>query len=102
MQTGHPSAQAGLKSLDEEQKKAFDQFVFDAGAIWLEIKDELDAVIESLGDDFSHEDPRNWDGQDWQAFYARIEDHPFEELLTKYAKGENNMPLIWEEIERRL
>ena len=102
MQSGHPSAEVGLKSLDEEQKKLFDQFVFDAGALFLELKDELDQAIDCLGDDFSDSDPRNWNGVDWQAFYARIEGHPYEEILTKYAKGENNMALIWEEIERLL
>ena len=101
-QSGHPSAEVGLKSLDEEQKKLFDQFVFDAGALFIELKDELDQAIECLGDDFSHEDPRNWTEDDWNTFYGRVEGHPYEEILTKYAKGENNMALIWEEIERLL
>jgi hypothetical protein len=102
LQTGHPSAQVGLKSLTEEQKTLFDQFMFDAGAIFLEVKEELDQAIDALGDDFSDPDPRNWDGQDWQAFHARIEGHRYEEILTKYAKGENNMDLIWGEIASRL
>lgn len=103
MQSDHPSADVALKSLSKEQKKLFfDKFMFDAGAVFLEIKDELDAAIEDLGDDFSSEDPRNWDGQDWQAFYARIEGHQYERILSKYANGENSMHLIWREIEDRL
>lgn len=102
MQTGHPSGPTGLKSLDEEQKALFDQFVFDAGAIWLEIKDELDAAIEGLGDGFSDSDPRKWEPLDWWEFYAGVEDHPLKEILVKYAKGENNMDLIWRELEARL
>ena len=102
MQAGHPSAEVGLKSLDEEQKPLFDQFVFDAGAIFLEIKDELDEAIEGLGDNFSDEDPRKWTALDWWEFYAGIEDHPLKEILIKYAKGENNLVLIWKELENRL
>lgn len=101
-QAGHPSAEVGLKSLSEEQRQQFAQFQVDAGNAFLEIKDELDAVVDSLGDDFSSTDPRHWTGVDWQAFYARIADHPYEEILTKYAKGENNISLIWELIESRL
>lgn len=102
MQSGHPSVNVGLKSLDEEQKKQFDQFVFDAGAIWLEIKDELDAAIEGLGDGFSDPDPRKWGPLDWWEFNAGVEDHPLKEILVKYAKGENNLPEIWKELEARL
>ena len=101
-QSGHPSAEVGLKSLDEEQKKLFDQFVFDAGAIFLEIRDELDAVIDGLGDDFTDSDPRNWTGVDWQAFRAGIEGHRYEEILSLYAEGKPNIHLLWGEIESRL
>lgn len=101
-QSGHPSAEVGINSLNEEQKAQFAQFQVDAGNIFLELKDELDEAIESLGDDFSDPDPRKWDKFDWIKFEARVKGHNFEEILTKYANGENNMPLIWEEIERRL
>lgn len=102
MQTNHPSAQVGLKSLDEHQKKLFDQFVFDAGAIFLEVKDELDEAVAGLGDNFSDPDPRKWDALDWWEFYAGIEDHPHKEILIKFAKDEPNLDLIWKEIENRL
>lgn len=102
MQTGHPSAQVGLKALTEEQKTLFDQFMFDAGAIFLEVKDELDQAIDALGDDFSDPDPRKWDDGDWVEFFCRVDGHEYEEILTKYAKGENNMDLIWGEIQSRL
>ena len=102
MQGGHPSGAVGLKSLDEGDKKLFDKFVFDAGAIWLEIKDELDEAIESLGDGFSDPDPRKWEPLDWWEFNAGIEDHPLAEILKLYAEGKQNMHLIWEEIEKRL
>jgi hypothetical protein len=102
LQTGHPSGLTGLKSLDEEQKKQWDQFIYDAGAIWLEIKDELDEAIESLGDGFSDSDPRKWEPLDWWEFYAGVEDHPLKEILIKYAKGESNLDLIWEELSNRL
>jgi hypothetical protein len=102
MQTGHPSAQVGLKALTEEQKALFDQFMFDAGAIFLEVKDELDQAIDALGDDFSDPDPRKWDRRDWISFETRVKGHNYEEILTKYAKGENNMDLIWGEIASRL
>lgn len=101
-QAGHPSADVGLKSLSGEQQAQFAQFQVDAGNAFLEIKDELDEAIDALGDDFSDPDPRKWTALDWWEFYAGVEDHPYKEILTKYAKGENNMPLIWEEIERRL
>ena len=101
-QSGHPSAEVGLKSLNTEDKALFDQFVFDAGAVFIELKDELDEAIEGLGDGFSDPDPRKWTALDWWEFYAGIEDHPHKEILTKYAKGENNMDLIWEELSNRL
>lgn len=101
-QAGHPSADVGLKSLSPEQQDQFAQFQVDVGNAFLEVKDELDEAIEGLGDDFSSTDPRSWTGVDWQAFYARIEGHHYEEILTKYAKGENNMDLIWGEIASRL
>lgn len=101
-QAGHPSADVGLKSLSEEQQAQFAQFQVDAGNAFLEIKDELDSAIEYLGDDFSDTDPRNWTGDDWDTFYEGIEGHRYEEILTKYAKGENNMDLIWGEIASRL
>lgn len=102
MQTSHPSADIGLKSLDEEQREQFDQFVKDAGNAFLEIKDELDVAIGELGDDFSHMDPRNWDGVDWEAFYRRVSGHKYEMILRLYAEGKPNIHLIWKEIENRL
>jgi hypothetical protein len=102
MQSGHPSAHVGLKSLSTEDKALFDQFIFDAGALFIELKDELDQEIEGLGDDFSHEDPRFWTEDDWNTFHGRVEGHDYEEILTKYAKGENNLDLMWEEIGKRL
>lgn len=101
-QSGHPSAEVGLKSLSEEQRQQFAQFQVDAGNAFLEIKDELDRAIGELGDVFSSEDPRKWTADDWWEFNAGVRDHPYEEILTKYAKGENNMSLIWGEIESRL
>lgn len=101
-QAGHPSAEVGMNSLNEEQKAQFAQFQVDAGNVFLELKDELDAAVESLGDGFSDADPRKWTAEDWWEFYAGVEDHPFAEILTKYAKGENNMDLIWRELEARL
>ena len=102
MQSEHPTAKAQYDSLTEVMRVDFDNFVFDAGAIFLEIKDELDEAIEGLGDNFSDEDPRKWNALDWWEFYAGIEDHPLKEILIKYAKGENNLPLIWKELEARL
>lgn len=101
-QAGHPSAVVGLNSLSEEQNAQFEQFKVDAGNAFLEIKDELDRAIGELEDVFSHEDPRKWTAEDWWEFYAGVKDHPYEEILTKYAKGENNMAEIWEEVSKRL
>lgn len=101
MQTAHPTAKAQYDSLGE-LKELFDQFVMDAGDMFLVLKDELDAAVADLGEDFSDADPRNWDGQDWQAFNARIEGHKYEEIIRAYANGKPNMHLIWMEIENRL
>ena len=102
-QSGHPSAEVGLKSLDEEQKKFFDQFVFDAGALFLELKDELDQGLEDLADACPEQtDPRKWDGQDWQMFRAAVEGHRFEEIYVLMAQGKENIHLVWDELGKRL
>lgn len=102
MQTAHPSAEPGLNSLSEDERKAFEIFQVDAGNAFLQLKEELDEAIDSLGDMFSGPDPRKWTAEDWWEFNAGIAGHRFEEILTKYAKGENNMDAIWREVSDRL
>lgn len=102
MQTEHPTAKAQYDSLTEVMKVDFDNFVVDAGDMFLVIRDELDEAVADLGEDFTSEDPRHWTGVDWQAFNARIEGHKYEEIIRLYAEGKPNIGLIWKEIETRL
>lgn len=102
MQADHPTAKMQLDSLSDEQRLDFDLFFHNAGATFIELKEELDKAIDSLGDVFSGPDPRKWTAEDWWEFHNGISDHPLSEIITKYATGESNIDLIWKEIERRL
>jgi hypothetical protein len=102
MQNDHPSAKAQYDSLTEVLKVDFENFQVDAGNAFLQLKEELDEAVENLGDMFSGPDPRKWTAEDWWEFNAGIGGHRFEEILTKYAKGENNMDAIWREVSDRL
>jgi hypothetical protein len=102
-QNNHPSAQAGMNSLNVDERKLFDEFFFDCGALFLELKDELDAGLEELAEVHPEEtDPRKWDIKDWNQFHKATEGHKFYHIYRLMAEGKSNIHLIWEEIERRL
>jgi len=103
MQTGHPTAQTQYKSLGKDQQEKFDQFVFDCGAVFLELKDELDQGLEDLADYCPEEtDPRKWHSGEWITFHQAVEGHKFQEIYTLMAQGKENIHLIWQEVEKRL
>lgn len=102
-QNNHPSAQAGMNSLNVTERKLFDEFFFDCGGLFLELKDELDQGLEDIADDCPTEtDPRKWNGSDWEVFLNAVKHHKYREIYTLMAQGKSNIHLIWEEIERRL
>lgn len=102
-QSGHPAAETGIKSLSPAEKEEFDRFFFDCGALFLELKDELDQGLEDLAEVHPEEsDPRKWTVKDWNQFHKATEGHKFYHIYRLMAEGKSNIHLIWEEIERRL
>ena len=100
---GHPSAAVGQKSLSAEDEELFKQFIFDVGALFTEIREELDQGLEDLADDCPEEtDPRKWNEHDWYQFTFAVKNHKFREIYTLMAQGKENIHLIWREIEARL
>jgi len=86
---------------EEGEQEVFNAFAFDVGALFIELKEELDAGLEELGD-FSDPDPRKWDDGDWVDFFAATNGHRFEEIYDTMALGKPNIDLIWGELENRI
>jgi len=101
--SGHPSGAVGMKSLSTEDQAEFNTFMFDVGALFEELKEELDQGLEDLADACPEEtNPRKWDDGDWANFYGAVSGHRFEEIYTLMAEGKENIHLIWKELEKRL
>jgi predicted DNA-binding helix-hairpin-helix protein len=98
----HPIAQRALKQMDETQLEQFKDFQIDVGNLFIEFKEELDAEVEELSDDFSDPDPRKWSMGDWGTFEIAVTGSKYEEIIRAYAHGKENIHLIWKEIEQRL
>lgn len=88
---------------EEGEQEVFNAFAIDVGALFIELKEELDQGLEDMADAFPEEtDPRKWDDRDWVVFHLAVLDHPFEEIYTTMAQGKENIDLIWKELENRL
>jgi hypothetical protein len=86
---------------EEAEHEAFNAFQVDVGALFLDLKEELDQGIEDLGE-FSDPDPAKWDFDDWFQFQNAIAGHKFEEIYHLMATRQPNVHLIWTELENRL
>lgn len=101
--SGHPSAEVGMKSLSTEDRELFNQFVWDVGALFTEIREELDQGLEDLADSCPEEtDPRKWDVIEWSTFHKAVYGHKYAEIYTLMAQDKENIHLVWREIENRL
>ena len=88
---------------EDEDREAFQQFQVDVGALFIELKEELDQGLEELADVHPEEpDPRKWDVGDWLQFHQVTEGHRFYEIYSTMAQGQPNINLIWDVIEDRL
>lgn len=88
---------------EEPEQEAFTAFQVDVGALFLELKDELDQGLEDMADVFPEEtDPRKWGFDEWLQFEVAVKDHEFEEIYRTMAKCEDNIRLVWDVIEDRL
>jgi hypothetical protein len=102
-QTQIEMASRALSAMEEEERAVFNQFQVDVGNIFIEVKEELDQGLEDMADACPEEpDPRKWDGQDWQMFYAAVEGHKYEQIYRLYAAQLPNIQHIWREIDSRL
>lgn len=89
--------------MDEEETKEFEATQKIVGDIFIELMEELDEGLEELADACPHEpDPREWDLSDWMTFELAISGHKYEEFYRTYATQENNIHLVWKEIEERI
>lgn len=88
---------------EDKEKVAFATFQIDVGALFIELKDELDQGLEELADLHPEEpDPRKWDFADWFQFEQATQGHKFYEIYKTMAKCEDNINLVWDEIEARI
>ena len=95
--------QRAQKLFEEEEHEAFQQFQVDVGAIFLELKDELDQGLEDLAPVHPEEpDPRKWDLADLALFHEVTKSHKFYEIYRTMVTGQPNIDLIWEELEARI
>ena len=89
--------------MEDKEAVAFATFQIDVGALFLELKEELDQGLEELAPVHPEEpDPRKWDVGDWYQFHLTTQDHEFYEIYRTMAKGEPNIDLIWKELENRI
>lgn len=96
-------AHRALGFLSEEERATFDQFQKDVGAVFMEVREELDKSLEELADVCPEEtDPRKWNAVDWAVFELAIAGHKYETILRTYAAQLPNIHLIWKEIDTRL
>lgn len=97
-----PIAQRALKAMDDTMREQFVAFQIDVGNIFIEVKEEIDAEVEDLSDDFSDPDPRKWTMADWGEFELAVTGNKYEEIIRAYAHQQENIHLLWKEIEQRL
>lgn len=96
-------AKKAAQKMDDTEHATFDAFQYDVGALFLELKDELDKGLEDLADVHPEEtDPSKWGFEEWFQFENSIAGHKFEEIYRTMAKGEPNIGLIWGELENRI
>lgn len=96
-------AKRATDKFEEGEQEVFNAFQFDVGAMFLELKEELDQGLEDIADYCPEEtDPRKWDDDDWVDFEVAIVGHKFEDIYRTMAKGQENIHLIWQELENRL
>jgi len=95
------AASRSQRLFEAKEQDAFNGFQIDVGALFLELKAELDEGIEHFGE-FSDPDPAKWDFDDWFQFENAIAGKPFEEIYRRMAQRKPNIDLIWGEIENRL
>lgn len=92
-----------LGKFEEGEDEAFAVFQQDVGALFIELKEELDQGLEDMAQIFPEEtDPRKWGFDEWLMVEKAIQGHPFEEIYRTMAKGESNIGLIWGELENRI
>lgn len=97
-----PIAQRAIALLDEKQREEFTAFHQVVGGMFAIIKREIDVVVEGLSEDFSDPDPRKWDMGDWGTFELAITGNKYEQVIRAYAHQQDNIRLIWNEIDNRL
>jgi hypothetical protein len=97
------AARKAQELMEDKEAVAFATFQFDVGALFIELKEELDQGLEDLAPVHPEEpDPRKWDFSDWFQFEQTTKDHPFYEIYKTMGKGEANINLIWDVIEDRI
>ena len=96
-------AHRALSFVEGDERDAFNAFQVDVGNVFIEVKEELDQVLEDLADRCPEEtDPRKWNAADWAVFELAITGHKYERILRTYAAGLPNIDLIWAEIDGRI
>ena len=96
-------ATKATQQMEEAEHEAFTQFQVDVGALFIELKDELDKGLEDMADSFPEEtDPRKWDVIEWSVFHKAAFGHKFYEIYSTMAQGKPNIDLIWGELENRI
>lgn len=89
--------------MTETEQVEFADFMHRVGNLHIELNHEMDLELTRMADSFPNEtDPRKWDASDWLVFDMAVDGHPFQAIYTTYAKQEDNLHLIWAEIESRL
>jgi len=97
------AASRSTNLFEDEEREAFTQFQVDVGALFLELKEELDQGLEDMADSFPEEtDPRKWDVIEWSVFHKAAFGHKFYEIYRTMAQCKDNIDLIWDVIEDRI
>ena len=97
------AARKAQEQFEEGEQEAFNQFQIDVGALFLELKEELDQGLEDMADSFPEEtDPRKWDVIEWSVFHKAAFGHKFYEIYRTMAQCKDNIDLIWDVIEDRI
>jgi len=97
------AARKAQEQFEDGEQEAFNQFQIDVGALFLELKEELDQGLEDMADAFPDEtDPRKWDVIEWSTFHKAAFGHKFYEIYSTMAQGKPNIDLIWGELENRI